>query len=136
MFDVSNRFDSMKHIKLLKYKTFCLTRILPTFRMVNARNLGFLNHFWEWTLADSVLLALAHFGSVVVDLKIYVKISWLHYEMVECWHCWSSLESEVFVFWTFVWTCKQFNHSDNVIFLSLFTSQYRGIFLPHFFRTL
>lgn len=33
---------------------------------------------------------------------------------------------------TFECVDKQFNHSDNVIFLSLFTSQYLGIFLPHF----
>lgn len=34
------------------------------------------------------------------------------------------------------WALRQFNHSDKVIFLSLFTSQYRGIFLPHFRKAL
>lgn len=46
------------------------------------------------------------------------------------------LESGDFGFASLPLTCRQFNHSDNVIFLSLFTSQYLGIFLPHFFNTL
>lgn len=46
------------------------------------------------------------------------------------------LDSDAFDLCAFVCTCKQFNHSDRVIFLSLFTSQYLGIFLPHFFKTL
>lgn len=29
------------------------------------------------------------------------------------------------------WVCRQLSHSDSVILRSLFTSQYRGIFLPH-----
>lgn len=46
------------------------------------------------------------------------------------------LESDVLGFASLPLTCRQFNHSDNVIFLSLFTSQYLGIFLPHFFNAL
>lgn len=46
------------------------------------------------------------------------------------------LESGDLGFASLPFTCRQFSHSDSVIFLSLFTSQYLGIFLPHFFSAL
>lgn len=89
------------------------------------------------TPVDSVLSVWEHFVWAVVDLYgIELMFVSFHFISFPFRMFIDLLVSDALDFCTFVCTCRQFNHSDKVILLSLFTSQYRGIFLPHFFKTL
>lgn len=92
------------------------------------------NHFSNTNPMDLVLSIWVCVGLNVVNLKT-VKNGWIELYMQLVFHI-HLLEPNDFDLTSLPLTCKQFNHSDSVIFLSLFTSQYRGIFLPHFFNAL
>lgn len=105
-----------KCVYYCKYKIFCINRISR-----------FLNRIlMDWVLLVSMFAKwverhLNKWNHHIIFRKTYTFAKWHLLNVVLI--CSGELR------WC---ACRQFNHSDSVIFLSLLTSQYRGIFLPHF----